>query len=110
MPDDVAASSGITPLQPPPDEPPSVDPQANANDTDEPVENLMADLNDVREELSKIMAEDAEDFKSPMMMGGRVPMTRERLDREKRRSLLQGRENQIQAAIREQTAAPTPIF
>ncbi|KKK83683.1 hypothetical protein LCGC14_2790910, partial [marine sediment metagenome] len=34
MPDDVAASSGITPLQPPPDEPPSVDPQANANDTD----------------------------------------------------------------------------
>lgn len=110
MPDDVAASSGITPLQPPPDASPSVDPQANANDTDEPVGNLMADLNDVREELSKIMAEDFNDFKGPQMIGGRVPMNRERLDREERRRLLQERERQIQAALREQTAAATPIF
>ncbi len=107
MPDDVAASSGITPLQPPPDDPPSVDPQANANDTDETVESLFADLNDVREELSTIMAEDFKDFQGPQMMGGRVPMNRERLDREDRRSLLQERERQISASLREQTAAAT---
>ena len=110
MPDDVAASSGMTPLQPPVSASPSSDTQALDKNTYETVDQAMADLNTVREELSAIMAEDFKDFEGPRMMGGRVPMNRARLEREERRRKLQERERLIQAFIREQTAAATPIL
>ena len=109
MPDDVAASSGILPLQPPPEGEPSPDSQATEKNTDETVESLFADLNTIREDLSAIMADDFKDFQGPTMIGGRVPMNRDRLDREDRRSKLQERERLVQKAIREQTASATPL-
>lgn len=96
-------SSGVTPTSGVPAPPPSPDPQATANDNTEHRDSLLKDLNEVREKLSSIMAEDFRDFQGPQMVSGRLPETPERLEREQLRAQLHEREHQISKALKEQT-------
>ena len=74
-------SSGVTPTSGVPTEPPSPDAQAHANDNTENRDNLIKDLNAVREELSTLMGQDFADMQSPVPQGGRLPETSERMAR-----------------------------
>ena len=66
----------------------------------------LTDLNDVREQLSSIMAEDFKDFKGPRMVGQTLRQTPERIDRSSQRTDLQNREDRLMREIREQTGGP----
>ena len=69
----------------------------------------IAELNEVREKLSTIMAEDFKDFQQPQLVGsGHLVMTADRVDRAATRLPLQQREDLLMKEIREQTAHPVP--
>ncbi len=69
----------------------------------------VAELNEVREKLSTIMAADFKDFQQPQLVGsGHLVMTTERVDRAAERLPLQQREDVLMQEIREQTAHPVP--
>ena len=96
-------SSGVTPTSGVPTEPPSPDSQAHANDNTENRDNLIKDLNAVREELSTLMGKDFADMQSPVPMGGRLTETPERMERVEKQAQLHEREHQISKALKEQT-------
>ncbi len=65
------------------------------------------ELGQVREDLSKIMAEDAKDFQGPRLAGSsHLRMTTERIDRSAKRTELQHREDRLMQGLREQTGGP----
>ena len=97
------ASSGVTPTSGVPTEPPSPDAQAHANDNTENRDNLLRDLNEVREQLSALMGQDFADMRSPVPLGGRLSETPERMERVQKQSQLHEREHQISKALKEQT-------
>ncbi len=97
------ASSGVTPTSGVPAEPPSPDAQAHANDNTETRDNLLKDLNEVREKLSALMGQDFADMRSPVPLGGRLQETPERMERTQQQAQLHEREHQISVALKEQT-------
>ncbi len=96
-------SPGVTPTSGVPAETPSPDAQANANDNTETRDNLLKDLNAVREELSALMGRDFGDMRSPVPLGGRLQETPERMERVQKQAQLHEREHQIAVALKEQT-------
>ena len=84
-------------------------PHVPGEDNDDIRRQKISELNEVREKLSKIMAEDFKDFQQPQLVGsGHLVMTTERVDRAATPLPLQQREEVLMKEIREQTAHPVP--
>jgi hypothetical protein len=94
-------SSAVTPTTALPPEPQAVDPQATANDNTDVLDGLIRDLNEVRDRLSAMMADDFKAMQSPTPIGDRRTSVEE-MDRAVEREKLKERECQLSAAITEQ--------
>ena len=93
--------SPVLPTTALPPEPSAIDPQAQAQDNTDVIDGLIRDLNEVRDRLSAMMAEDFKEMQRPTPIGERRTSVEE-MDRAVEREKLSGRERQLSAAICEQ--------
>lgn len=105
------AFGSAVPLTGLPPEPKFTDPAAEAAVVTDPIQQIIDELNNIREELSRMMADDMKEMCKPCpITGQRRPLTIEERERDVKGNQLRQRESALMKELRELQATPLSVY